>query len=420
MEFSSLLVVLVSASLLWSSIALIFFELLAQTITVQCMVRAGTGPGQRSNPTSLMTKKRIFLIAGARPNFMKVAPLFHALGQEDWCEPVLINTGQHYDPDMSDTFMVDLGLPPPDINLGVGSGSHAEQTGAVMVAIERVSLEQKPDWVVVVGDVNSTLAAALAARKIGISVAHVEAGLRSRDWSMPEEINRVVTDSISNLLLTPSEDADENLLKEGVSPDKIVRVGNIMMDSYELLRSRIASDPIASRLGVSAAPYGVVTLHRPFNVDEEENLTSIVEALVQISERLKLIFPLHPRTRMSLEQFGLLSRLGLEERIVATAPLSYIPFMSLLKNAVLAITDSGGLQEETTYLNVPCLTLRPNTERPVTVSQGTNRLANAGDLVEKAMSVLDGSWRPKGACPELWDGKAAPRIVQALRACENT
>lgn len=375
------------------------------------------GSRQRNGPTRPMRIRRVFLIAGARPNFMKVAPLYHALVREDWCAPVLVNTGQHYDPDMSDTFLADLSLPTPELDLGVGSGSHAEQTGAVMVAIERACLQQRPDWVIVVGDVNSTLAAALAARKIGVSVAHVEAGLRSGDWSMPEEINRVVTDSISNLLLTPSEDADENLRKEGVSSDKIVRVGNIMIDSYEMLRPRIASDLIASRLGVGGAPYGIVTLHRPFNVDDEENLTSIVEALARISGHLRLIFPLHPRTRQSLERFGLLSRLDLDGQILGTAPLSYVPFMHLLEDAVLVITDSGGLQEETTYLNIPCLTLRPNTERPVTLSKGTNQLASVGDLVEKAMSVLDGSWVPKGTCPELWDGNAAQRVVQALRAC---
>lgn len=352
----------------------------------------------------------VHLIAGARPNFMKVAPLYHQLSKENWCRPVLVHTGQHYDNAMSDAFFADLDLPAPDYHLGVGSGSHAEQTAKVMVGYEALCREHTPDWVVVVGDVNSTMACTLAAKKLCLPVAHLEAGLRSGDRSMPEEINRVVTDALADLLWTPSRDADDNLRREGRTDEAIEFVGNIMIDCLEMLRPRIEAMPGAERFGV-AAPYGIVTLHRPSNVDREETLAALVEALVEASAALSLIFPVHPRTRAALERFGLAERLA-GESIKVVEPLGYLEFMSLVFDARLAITDSGGLQEETTYLGIPCLTLRRNTERPITVTQGTNRLIDTSDLVAAVEASLAGA----GTSPELWDGRTSERVAESLKA----
>ena len=353
------------------------------------------------------------LIAAARPNFMKIAPLYHALARESWCRARIVHTGQHYDPNMSDAFFRDLGLPDPQLHLGVGSGSHAEQLGGVMIAYERALADGRPDWIVVVGDVNSTAACALVGCKLWIPVVHLEAGLRSRDRRMPEEINRLVTDSIADVLWTPSPDADENLRMEGVPQEKIDRVGNIMIDSYELMRARIEQADTRRAMKLDGGPFAIVTLHRPSNVDDREVLTRLVEALRQVSRLLPIAFPVHPRTRRRLEEFGLLPQLR-SESVHLCEPLPYVAFMNLVSRCALAITDSGGIQEETTYLGIPCLTLRENTERPITLTQGTNQLVQADQLVAKTADALSGR-RLARSKPEFWDGRTADRCVAALR-----
>jgi UDP-N-acetylglucosamine 2-epimerase (non-hydrolysing) len=361
-----------------------------------------------------MKQQKIHLIAAARPNFMKVAPLYHALKTENWGEPLLVHTGQHYDANMSDTFFVDLRLPPPDYHLGVGSGSHAHQTAAVMVAYEKICVEQRPDWTIVVGDVNSTLACALVAAKLCIPLAHLEAGLRSGDRSMPEEINRIVTDRLADLLWTPSLDGNENLRAEGVAEDRIEFVGNIMIDAFELQRPQISGLGMAARFQVEPGDFGVVTLHRPANVDNRAKLTRIVDVLREVSQRLPLVFAVHPRTRARLRDFGLMSDLDSGGGVRLSEPLRYNEFMNLICDAKLAITDSGGIQEETTYLGIPCLTLRPNTERPITVTQGTNRLVRADNLAAMVEHVMNGGMKT-ATCPNLWDGKTAARVAQSLQ-----
>ncbi|WP_431848537.1 non-hydrolyzing UDP-N-acetylglucosamine 2-epimerase [Allosphingosinicella sp.] len=358
--------------------------------------------------------QRVHLIAAARPNFMKVAPLWHALAAAPDFQPVLIHTGQHYDPNMSDAIFADLRLPKPDHHLGVGSGSHAEQTGGVMIAYEKIALEDRPDWLVVVGDVNSTAACAMVAAKLHFPVVHLEAGLRSRDRRMPEEINRLVTDAISDVLWTPSPDADENLIAEGVPDERIARVGNIMLDSFELVRPAIEAANVAGELELAQGGYGVVTLHRPSNVDEPAQLERLVVALLQVQKRLPLVFPVHPRTAQRLAACGLDAKLR-TAGVRLIEPQPYVRFMSLVTGAAAAITDSGGIQEETTYLGIPCLTLRENTERPITISQGTNRLVRPQTLACELEAALAAPKHERRR-PDLWDGRTAARCLADLRA----
>ena len=354
--------------------------------------------------------RTILSVVGARPNFMKLAPLARQLAGQPGVRHVIVHTGQHYDEEMSESFLRSLGIPRPDFNLAAGSASHAQQTAVIMQRFEPVCLEVRPDVVVVYGDVNSTLAAALVAAKLGIRVAHVEAGLRSRDWSMPEEINRVVTDRLSDLLFTPSRDAGENLRAEGVPAERVHFVGNIMIDSL------VALLPDARRrnghLHKGKGPYAVVTLHRPANVDDPAALAELLAALVDLSAERRILFPVHPRTRARLAAMHWEPP---SERLALLDPVSYIDMLGLVLGSDLVITDSGGLQEETSYLGIPCVTVRPNTERPITCTEGTNRLtaphreAICGAVVEAA--------RTRRSAPpviERWDGKTAERIAAVL------
>jgi UDP-N-acetylglucosamine 2-epimerase (non-hydrolysing) len=370
----------------------------------------------------------ILHIVGARPNFMKAAPVMRALDEHSGIRQSLIHTGQHYDAAMSEVFFQQLEMREPDCNLGIGSGSHAQQTAAVMAAIEPVLLDRKPDLVLVYGDVNSTVAAALVCSKLGVRVGHVEAGLRSRDRSMPEEINRLLTDQLSDLLFTPSRDADENLLGEGIDAARIHLVGNVMIDTLvrllpqaELLYEKRASANLASPLSLSL-PYALVTLHRPSNVDDLSWLSKLLTTLIDLSSRLNIIFPVHPRTRQRLNGLanGFGSAIGTCDRLRLVDPLPYLEFLGLQSHAALVITDSGGIQEETTFLGVPCLTVRENTERPVTITNGTNQLVgrNPGRLREAAMAILakdfgKGVARLNHRVP-LWDGHASERIARAI------
>ena len=361
---------------------------------------------------------KLALVVGARPNFMKISPILTELNRyPEEFNPLLVHTGQHYDAKMSDVFFDDLGLPIPDVFLGVGSGSHAAQTAHTMLAFERVLLEHRPDWIVVVGDVNSTIACALDAAKLGIKVAHVEAGLRSRDRTMPEEINRILTDSIANLLFTPSRDGDANLLAEGVALEKICFVGNVMIDSLRRFEWYASQTNALEALGIRTKEYGLVTLHRPSNVDDAHQLASILSALERIQKRVFLVFPVHPRTRKMMIDFGLMERIDRMNGLMLMDPVGYKDFLQLERNALMVLTDSGGIQEETTVFGVPCLTLRESTERPVTVDCGTNILVGLDEeaIVREAFNVADGRGK-KGKIPEGWDGHAAERIVEAFRA----
>jgi len=356
----------------------------------------------------------VILVVGARPNFMKIAPIHAELARRGISQ-ILLHTGQHYDENMSKVFFDDLGMPQPDIYLGIGSGSHAVQTAKVMVEFEKVCNEHKPSMVVVVGDVNSTVACSMVCAKEWIPCAHVEAGLRSFDREMPEEINRLVTDAIADLLLTPSPDGDENLRKEGVAEERIKRVGNIMIDSLFNNLERSKSSTIHADLGLEKGTYGVLTLHRPSNVDEKDAFMRILTALEQIGERIPLVFPLHPRTRIRAEEFGLTERLESIPNIVLTGPAGYLDFVALMAESKLVLTDSGGLQEETTALGIPCLTLRENTERPITVTEGTNTIVgNATDVIlDAANNILDNGGKA-GRIPDLWDGHTAERIADII------
>lgn len=355
----------------------------------------------------------VHLIAAARPNFMKIAPLYHELTQRPRITPVIVHTGQHYDLNMSDVFFRDFNLPEPHIHLGVGSGTHAEQTGQVMIAYERVLKAQPPDLVVVVGDVNSTAACTLAAVKLGIKTAHLEAGLRSFDRTMPEEINRIVTDAIADILWTPSEDGNQNLEREGIAVEKIRLVGNIMIDSLEMLRRKIEASEKYKEFGLTPQSYGLVTLHRPANVDNPDILTDLCRMLSSTAEKIPLVFPVHPRTAGNLKQFNCRPILEKNPDIHLSDPLGYKDFMNLVMNAKFLITDSGGVQEETTYLSIPCLTLRSNTERPVTVTHGTNRLCAPKILPQFVEEIFNNQF-PRGTVPEFWDGKTAARVADHI------
>jgi UDP-N-acetylglucosamine 2-epimerase (non-hydrolysing) len=376
-------------------------------------------PGDHFAPLPPHLSMKVLVVAGARPNFMKVAPILRALLAAGH-EGVLMHTGQHYDASMSDAFFTDLELPEPTYHLGVGSGSHAQQTARVMEKFEPVLHEARPDWVVVVGDVNSTLACALVASKLreelGTRVAHVEAGLRSRDWRMPEEINRVITDRLSDLLLTPSRDAEPNLLAEGLAAERIRFVGNVMIDTllHQLPRARELDLP--GGLGLERGHYVASTLHRPSNVDDVDAFSAVLTALAEVAQELPVVLPIHPRTRKNAEAFGLGHLL---ERLTVLEPLGYREMLSLTEGAAVVLTDSGGLQEETTALGVPCVTLREQTERPVTVTEGTNRLApwpltTEGVLGSFRAALDQGRADPGKHRPEGWDGRAGERVVEAL------
>jgi UDP-N-acetylglucosamine 2-epimerase (non-hydrolysing) len=355
---------------------------------------------------------RVLHVVGARPNFMKTAPVVAALTGRGVSQ-VLVHTGQHYDESMSDVFFDELDLPRPDVNLAVGSGSHAVQTAQVMTRLEPVVLERAPDWVLVYGDVNSTLAAALVCAKLGVPVAHVEAGLRSFDRRMPEEINRLVTDSLATLLFTPSADGDENLHREGVPVDRIRRVGNVMIDTLTRLlpRARERWPALAATLGIAPGEYVLVTLHRPSNVDDEATLSRILATLAELSADTTVVFPVHPRTRERLAR----ARVAQPAALRLADPLGYLDFLSLQDSALGVVTDSGGVQEETTFLGIPCYTLRASTERPVTVEVGTNVLIGDDmDRLRREMGRLRAGQAKRGSRPLLWDGAAAHRIADAL------
>lgn len=358
--------------------------------------------------------KHIDLVAAARPNFMKIAPLWHALRTKEGYAPRIVHTGQHYDHAMSTIFFEELGMPKPHVNLGIGSGTHGQQTGRVLEAYEQLLLtQQRPDLVIVVGDVNATPAAALAAVKLGIPVAHLEAGLRSFDRTMPEEINRILTDAICDRLWTPSPDADEHLKHEGIPGKRIARVGNIMIDTLEMLLPAIRQNNILEDIGLQETRYTVVTLHRPSNVDTPERLSPLCKYLRKCADILPVVFPVHPRTRASLERFQLLDTLKEHPAITLLPPQPYCAFLRLVSASRAVITDSGGIQEETSYLGIPCLTLRENTERPVTITLGTNRLTSPANVVELLETVLQEEGR-RPVIP-LWDGQTAQRIVEDLQ-----
>jgi UDP-N-acetylglucosamine 2-epimerase (non-hydrolysing) len=356
--------------------------------------------------------KTVLHVVGARPNYMKIAPLMDALRAVPSLRQVLVNTGQHYDEAMATGFIRELSLPMPDRDLGVGSATHAVQTANVMIRFEEACVEERPDLVVVVGDVNSTMAATLVAVKMHIPVAHVEAGLRSFDWAMPEEINRVVTDRLANILLTPSADADENLRREGVPADRIHLVGNIMIDTLFRHLPIATLDRVSDRIPVRSREYAVLTLHRPSNVDTRETFCGILSAIAEVSSQLPVVFPVHPRTQARIDEFGMRDLL---KNVILTGPLGYIDFLSLTSHARLVLTDSGGLQEESTALGIPCLTMRENTERPATVTHGTNRVVGTepAKILEGYRAATTSTTSPKR--PDLWDGRTAQRITTVLQ-----
>ena len=362
---------------------------------------------------------KIINIVGARPNFMKMAPIIEAMNRHpEHFEHKLVHTGQHYDERMSKAFFEDLGMPMPDVDLNVGSGSHAEQTASIMVAFEKVCIAEQPELIIVVGDVNSTMACTITAKKLGIKVAHVEAGLRSRDMDMPEEINRLCTDVLCDFLFTTDSMANDNLIAEGISEDKIYFVGNVMIDTLVKHRAMAGKLTLMDQLGLKQNGFATLTLHRPSNVDDKATLLGILEALQEISSQLPIVFPIHPRTRKMVEEFDLTHFFNsgdLVRGIWLTEPLGYLEFLHLNMNARMVLTDSGGLQEETTVLGVPCITLRHNTERPITCTEGTNNLVgnDKAEILKAADKILSGGG-PTGRVPDKWDGKTADRIVKIL------
>ncbi len=368
--------------------------------------------------------KKLILVAGARPNFMKIAPLMHALKGNKNIQPILVHTGQHYDVKMSGQFFEELNIPNPDINLEVGSASHAVQTARIMEGFEKVCLDEKPDYVLVVGDVNSTAACTMVAAKLNIKTIHYEAGLRSNDRTMPEEINRLVTDAISDVFLTTSKDADENLLKEGIPAGKIFMVGNLMIDSLVANKNKAAQSQMKFKLlnrdkeieltkDFIKNNYGVMTFHRPSNVDDKESLTTLVKIWGEVSNKIPLVFPVHPRTYKNIQAFGLQQLIDSFTHLYFIEPLGYLQFVNLVQHAKFALTDSGGIQEETTYMNIPCLTVRPNTERPVTVWEGSNKLIKTEDIIPEIELILQGKGKT-GNRPKFWDGETADRIVKII------
>ncbi len=359
--------------------------------------------------------RTILNVVGARPNFMKIAPIHRRMLERGDVRPILVHTGQHYDQKMSHTFFTELGMPEPDQFLGVGSGTHAEQTGAVMIAIERLLLDLKPDLVVVVGDVNSTLAAALAASKLHVPIAHVEAGLRSMDRTMPEEINRILTDALAEWLFITEQSGWDHLRAEGVAAHKMHFVGNVMIDSLREHLDKARACPVMEELGLSPREYALVTLHRPSNVDNPLLLDTILTAIGKLQEELAFVFPVHPRTEKMIAQFGYTPRLTAMKNLIRIEPLGYLSFLRLMSEAAYLLTDSGGIQEETTWLDVPCLTLRESTERPVTVTLGSNRMVplETDAIIEHAAMARSGLLKRK-RIPPLWDGRASERIVNIL------
>lgn len=368
-----------------------------------------------------MNRLKLIVVAGARPNFMKVGPFIkrvasynRSLGAgKPGIDAVLVHTGQHYDENMSEVFFRELGLPRPEINLGVGSGTHAAQTAGILTSFEAVCGREKPDWVVVVGDVNSTMACTMVCAKMGIRIAHIEAGLRSFDRTMPEEINRLVTDALADLLLTPSEDANEHLLREGIAKEKIKLVGNIMIDALIDNLPAARANGILAEIGLVPSRFVYVTIHRPSNVDDRTRLETLMAGLTNLSRRLPVVFPVHPRTRKMLTGYGFIPEAG--GGLILLEPLGYHASLCLAENARAVLTDSGGLQEETTYFRTPCLTLRPNTERPITVTLGSNRLTKLETFLEDFDALLAGPER-LGQVPPLWDGRTARRVLDELIA----
>ncbi len=359
--------------------------------------------------------KKIINVVGARPNFMKVAPIFALMKQSTEIDPILLHTGQHYDDAMSKAFFIDLNMPEPDIYLKVGSGSHAKQTARIMARFEDVVENERPDMVLLVGDVNSTIACSLVAAKMNVSIIHVEAGLRSLDWSMPEEINRIVTDSLSDILFTTCKSANANLIKEGIPEEKIHFVGNVMIDTLLQHKKKAEESSILNKLGLDNKDYAAITLHRPSNVDNRDNLAAIFKALKELSKHIGIVFPIHLRTVENIKKYGLSDEMRSLKNLITTAPMGYLDFLKLVSNSKFVLTDSGGLQEETTVLGVPCLTLRVNTERPITALEGTNTLVgnNTETIINESLKILNEEAKG-GRVPTFWDGKAAERIVNIL------
>ena len=361
-------------------------------------------------------KIKIICVCGARPNFMKIAPIMRAFKEHGSFETLLVHTGQHYNENMSKLFFEDLNIPKPNVNLEVGSGSHAFQTAEVMKSFEPVVLNFKPDYVLVVGDVNSTIACGLVAVKLGVKLIHVEAGLRSFDRTMPEEINRILTDSISDLLFVTEQSGIDNLKREGIDSDKVHFVGNVMIDTLLANKEKAQKSDVLKRLGISAGEYAVITLHRPNNVDDMEKLGEIISAFEEIQKEIKLVFPVHPRTRNNIRGSKLEERVRAMSNLLLIEPVGYLDFLCLMSNAALVMTDSGGIQEETTILGIPCMTLRKSTERPVTVEVGTNRLVqvNAEDILKNYREIRSEQGEKSHGIPKLWDGKAAERIAKII------